>query len=268
MPPTPQAKLAQSQTGPRFTAPANPQELDKRLAELRSHYEPFLRSLPAPLPKPDRTILPTDWKFTYEDKGAPKAKTIPPAPDWYGVAFDDSKWETTTVPEWRYRTTAGDETAVDPKKLDQWPGHGSNADTICWYRTQFRAEPTPAGKRTWLCFDGVEWEAQVYLNGELLGTHRVYYEPFRFDVTGKLKEENTLAVRVIAGNSYGQPMAHWGIFPDIRAAKQRYTPDRAQSIPAICRSATTAEEDSESSAKSTSNRPDRCASRPSSFEMI
>ena len=88
----------------------------------------------------------------------------------------------------------------------------------------------PAGRRLWLCFDGVDWEAQVYLNGELLGAHRVYYEPFRFDVTGKIRETNTLAVRVIDGRSYGEPMTYWAVFPDIRAAEQRYTPERASSI--------------------------------------
>jgi hypothetical protein len=221
----------QPQAGARFTAPVNQRELDARLVELRQQYAPFLRSLPAALPKREQTMLPAEWKFTYEAKAAPKTQAVPPAPEWHGVGFDDSTWETTTVPEWRYRTTEGDDTALDPDNVDQWKGHAYNADTICWYRTPFRAEPTPAGKRSWLCFDGVEWEAQVYLNGELLGTHCVYYEPFRFDVTGKLKKENTLAVRVISGRLYGQPMAHWGIFPDIRAAKQRYTPERAQSIP-------------------------------------
>jgi hypothetical protein len=77
----------------------------------------------------------------------------------------------------------------------------------------------------------VDWEAQVYLNGELLGNHRVYYEPFRFDVTEKLQATNTLAVRVIAGRSYGEPMTYWALFPDIRAAQQRYVPDRRGSIP-------------------------------------
>lgn len=86
-------------------------------------------------------------------------------------------------------------------------------------------------QRQWLCFDGVDWEAQVYLNGELLGNHRVYYQPFCFDVTHKLKQgENTLAVRVIDGREYGEPMTYWATFPDIRAESQRYTPNRAESI--------------------------------------
>lgn len=221
----------QPKAGSRFTAPVNQQELDARLAELRQQYAPFLRSLPAALPKRERTMLPVVWKFTYEAKASPKVEGIPAAPAWHGVGFDDVKWETTTVPEWRYRTREGDDTARHPDKVDQWKNSETTADTICWYRTTFRAAPLEKGKRLWLCFDGVEWEAQVYLNGDLLGTHRVYYEPFRFDVTGKVKETNTLAVRVIAGRSYGEPMTYWGLFPDIRAAKQRYTPDRAQSIP-------------------------------------
>ena len=216
---------------PRFTAPTNQKELDRRIADLRRQYEPFLRSLPAPLQKRERVNLPKQWKFTFEAKESPKVEGIPPAPAWNTSDFDDAGWETTTVPEWRYRTREGDETACDPKIVDCWKNHQKTADTICWYRTTFSARRPPAPQRLWLCFDGVDWEAQVWLNGEPLGTHRVYYEPFRFDVTDKVKAHNTLAVRVIAGRSYGEPMTYWAVFPDIRAAKQRYVPDRSQSIP-------------------------------------
>ncbi len=215
----------------RFTAPTNSQELAARVEQLRHRYEPFLRSLPAPLPKRERTALPVEWKFTYEAKQSPKTEGVPPAPAWQGVGLDDAKWQTTTVPEWRYRTREGDDTARAPKTVDKWKNQETTADTICWYRTTFPAERPAVGRRLWLCFDGVEWEAQVWLNGELLGTHRVYYEPFRFDVTEKIKAANTLAVRVIAGRSYGQPMTYWAVFPDIRAARQRYVPDRSRSIP-------------------------------------
>jgi hypothetical protein len=211
-------------------APINQQELDVRLAELRQHYAPFLRSLPPPMPARPRTRLPAAWRFTHEAKETPKTEGIPPAPEWHGAAFDDSGWEITTVPEWRYRTREGDDAARHADQKDVWTSSETTADTIGWYRTTFNAQPAAAGRRLWLCFEGVEWEAQVWLNGEALGSHRVYYEPFRFDVTGKIKTTNTVAVRVIAGRSYGQPMTYWGLFPDIRAAQQRYVPDRAQSI--------------------------------------
>ncbi len=215
---------------PRFVAPTSEAELAARMGELRRQCEPYLRSLPPPLPARERTALPAAWQFTFEAKDKPKTEGVPPAPAWQGVGFDDSQWETTTVPEWRYRTRLSD-TALNPDQKAQWKNPPQlTADTICWYRTTFPARPPAAGQRLWLCFDGVEWEAQVFLNGELLGKHIIYYEPFRFDVTDKVRGTNTLAVRVIAGRSYGQPMTYWTVFPDIRAAEQRYVPDRAQSI--------------------------------------
>ena len=70
----------------------------------------------------------------------------------------------------------------------------------------------------------------MWLNGKPLGSHRGYYEPFRFDVTGLLKEKNTLAVRVIAGPKFGEPRAYWALFPVVPAQEQRYVRDKAQSI--------------------------------------
>lgn len=210
-------------------APTNQQQLDARVEQLQKQYAPYLRSLPKPLPPPKRTALPSEWKFTFEAKDSPKTEGLPPAPAWFGTDFDDSRWDKTTVPEWRYRMRQGD-TAIDPKDVAVCATKGTSADTICWYRTTFRASAAEHGQRRWLCFDGVDWEAQVYLNGELLGSHRTYYEPFRFNVTDKLKPDNVLAVRVIAGRSYGEPISYWSLFPDIRAAEQRYVPDRAQSI--------------------------------------
>lgn len=219
---------------PRFVAPTNERELARRVEQLRAAYAPFLRSLPEPLPAPDRVSLNGPWRFTFEVKDPPrKTNAIPPAPPWYTVDFDDSAWETTTVPEWRYRTR-GHDNAFDVDKVDKWLGYRGDRQTsqICWYRRTFTAKKPAAGKRLWLCFDGVDWEAHVYLNGRLLGKHRIYYEPFRFDVTDKIRPgSNTLAVRVVDGHEFGEPMTYWATFPDIRAKCQRYTPDRSQSIP-------------------------------------
>lgn len=217
---------------PQFTAPNNEVELKTRLKELQKEYAPYLRSLPKKTEERKKILLNGEWQFTFEVKDPPKRDTpIPPAPKWFGTDFDDSKWETTTVPEWRYRTVGHDN--LYTKKVDQAviTGDNRNTSSICWYRRTLKAGKPTAGQRLWLCFDGVQWEAQVYLNGELIGSHSVYHEAFRFDVTDKIKDgDNTLAVRVINGKVYGEPQWAWTIFPDIRAEEQRYTPNRSESI--------------------------------------
>ena len=50
----------------------------------------------------------------------------------------------------------------------------------------------------WLNFDGVNWKAEVFLNGERLGRIDGGFTRARFDVTGRLRagQTNALAVRV------------------------------------------------------------------------
>ncbi|MFV2070054.1 MAG: glycoside hydrolase family 2 protein, partial [Pirellulales bacterium] len=224
---------ASAESKPRFVTPGNERELEQRIEQLQAAYAPYLRSLPKKMDVRRRTSLNGDWKFVFEVKDPPRDIVgVPPAPKWYTADFDDSKWENTTVPEWRYRTR-GHDNAYDLKTVDQWVDYEGARTTsqICWYRRTFTTDRPAAGERLWLCFDGVDWEAQVYLNGQRLGSHRVYYEPFRFDVTDKVKAgDNRLAVRVIDGREYGEPMTYWATFPDIRAERQRYTPDRSESI--------------------------------------
>ena len=195
--------------------PANPMDVKTRLAELRREYEPYFRSLPKPLKMRAHTPLAPQWRMKYELTEA-KDGVRPEPPAWFADDFDASTWEQTTVPEWRYTGEKG--TSRVP------------VSCILWYRTQFNVEPAKPGQRTSLVFEGVEWEAQVWLNGKPLGSHKGYYEPFHFDVTGLLKDANTLAVRVIAGPKFGEPRAYWAMFPVVPAQDQRYVRDKAQSI--------------------------------------
>jgi beta-mannosidase len=218
---------------PQFVAPTDQQELDARVDALRRQYASFLKSRPSAVAKRKQTPLPEGWTFAYEAKTTLKEGESAPQPDWNTVGFIDAAWIKTTVPEWRYRTT-GSDTAMQPENKTVFNavriGASDVPSTICRYRTTFSADPATAGERSWLCFEGVDWEAQVWLNGEFLGKHCGYMEPFRFEVTGKLKPENTLAVRVLDGPAYGEPVSYASLFPMVRAAEQRYVPDRASSI--------------------------------------
>lgn len=65
-----------------------------------------------------------------------------------------------------------------------------------WYKTTFKHTPA-AGKRKFLHFSAVNYMADVYLNGELLGKHEGGFTPFQFEITKPVKEgSNTIIVRV------------------------------------------------------------------------
>lgn len=66
---------------------------------------------------------------------------------------------------------------------------------VIWYKRTFKAS-VKTGKRLFLVFMAVDWESDVYLNGEKLGHNEGGYTPFKFDITLLLKSENTLTVRV------------------------------------------------------------------------
>jgi len=86
------------------------------------------------------------------------------------------------------------------------PNYGDNQNLISdsffcadfWYRDEFVTPATLGGRRVWLNFDGINWKADVYLNGEKLGRIEGAFMRGRFDVTGKLRpgQANALAVRI------------------------------------------------------------------------
>ena len=55
----------------------------------------------------------------------------------------------------------------------------------------------PKGKRLFVHFGAVNYKAEVYLNGQKLGTHEGGFTPFQFEVTAPIKEKgNYLVVKV------------------------------------------------------------------------
>lgn len=65
-----------------------------------------------------------------------------------------------------------------------------------WYEKTFTYHKQP-GKRVFLYFGAVNYDAVVGLNGKILGEHVGGFTPFNFEVTGQLKEgENFIVVKV------------------------------------------------------------------------
>jgi beta-galactosidase/beta-glucuronidase len=67
-----------------------------------------------------------------------------------------------------------------------------------WYRRTFTCPPAEwKSSRVLLHFGAVDWEAEVFINGQKAGEHRGGYLPFTFDITGLLHDgENELVVAV------------------------------------------------------------------------
>ena len=72
-----------------------------------------------------------------------------------------------------------------------------------WYRTEFTAPADGAGKTDWLHFNGINYRANIWLNGQKVADAKDVagtYRTFEFNVTKFLKrgERNALAVEVFA----------------------------------------------------------------------
>jgi hypothetical protein len=67
-----------------------------------------------------------------------------------------------------------------------------------WYRTEFKAPPTASGRHLSLTFQGINYAATVWLNGQSLGTIKGAFIRGVFDVTRVIKpgHTNVLAVRI------------------------------------------------------------------------
>ena len=73
-----------------------------------------------------------------------------------------------------------------------------------WYRTAFEVAELAEGQQQWLNFDGINWKANVFLNGQRLGRIEGAFMRGKFNVTGLLRKgSNYLAVEVICNEHFG-----------------------------------------------------------------
>ena len=64
---------------------------------------------------------------------------------------------------------------------------------IVWYQRDFELHPQ-MGKRYFLNFGAVNYKAEVYLNGRLLGSHEGGFTPFQFEISDKIVDGNNFVV--------------------------------------------------------------------------
>jgi len=68
-------------------------------------------------------------------------------------------------------------------------------ESTVWYKKTFVYKASN-GKREFLYFGAVNYACDVYINNQFAGSHEGGFTPFQFEVTGKLKDTNSVIVRV------------------------------------------------------------------------
>jgi beta-mannosidase len=107
------------------------------------------------------------WKAVVADEALRRSY---PEPD-----FDDDAWDDLEVPgHWRSA-----------------PAFAGTDGPLLARRRFEAAAPSDPGRRSWLTFDGVFYQADVWLDGSYLGDTEGYFFPHTFEVTEQLAEGRT-----------------------------------------------------------------------------
>ena len=124
------------------------------------------------------------------------AKIGPGGADLSQGNYDAGKWYAATVPGTVLTTLVDRGVYPDPAVgLNSLSIPETLARQDYWYRTEFDTPPEAAGRQMWLTFNGVNYSAEVWVNGRMAGTMKGAFIRGRFPVT-LTAGRNAIAVRV------------------------------------------------------------------------
>lgn len=113
--------------------------------------------------------------------------------DFSDPAYDDSAWETVSVP---HTFNDGDLFSVPIED-----GGSGQKRTVSFYRNTLSVPPEHRGHRVILSFEGIRQACYLYVNGVLAGYTESGVGPFGFDVTPYLRSGEPNCVAVAADNT-------------------------------------------------------------------
>jgi exo-1,4-beta-D-glucosaminidase len=163
----------------------------------------------------EKLVLRDQWTLQSSAKVEAKGEVVST------VGFAPQGWHKVTVPTTVVAALVKDKTLPDPffaMNLREFTGVtypvGGNFSNIAmqpdspyavswWYRKQFAAPASYKGKTVWLNFKGINYRANVWLNGKQIATSNDIagaWRTYELNVTDALKPgaENVLAVQVFA----------------------------------------------------------------------
>jgi exo-1,4-beta-D-glucosaminidase len=192
---------------------------------------------------------PPEKLFLYHDWSLQTSAKVPESGEAVSTASYNTKgWIPATIPSTVVAAQFKQGLLADPfigMNLRQYPGVnypiGSNFSHLgmpadspyaasWWYRNEFDLPSEFAGKRVWLHFQGINYRANIYVNGKLVADSNAVigaWRTYEFDVTSVMRSgrnvlaleiwapvENSLAITFVDWNP-ASPDKNMGIFRDV-----------------------------------------------------
>lgn len=143
-------------------------ELREELERWKERYRPFLQNLAPPLRGSRKRIDISrfDWRIEEEEDQR----------DFNRILSGQGNWESVTIPHYG----------------------GPLGKAVTYYRTSFMQGDLPGKSQSaFICFQGADYKAHVFLNGAYVGSHEGFFAPFEFDITNCLRAgDNILVVKL------------------------------------------------------------------------
>lgn len=123
-----------------------------------------------------------DWKFLKQDDPAAAQ-----------AAYDDSKWKTVSLPH-----------SYNDDKFREWIStrNATKGEThyygLTWYRKHFTLDPSYAGRKVIIEFQGITLVAKFFINGQPAGIYESGVAPCGVDISDYVKfgSDNVLSVQI------------------------------------------------------------------------
>jgi len=152
---------------------------------------------------PQQVVLTNGWQL--QDV----AKVPQPGQQVATAGFKADGWYTATVPGTVLTSLVNDHVYPEPlygenNRPEKIPDTLSH--TSYWYRTQMTIPKSYKGHHVWLNFDGINYAAEVWVNGEQIGTIKGAFIRGIFDITSHVKPGKTATLAVLVA-----PEPHPGI---------------------------------------------------------
>lgn len=147
---------------------SNEDELQKALQDLRDLHSPYMRKLSPPIPTTrEKVQIDTfDWRVETELDREDFSSTLQGKGEWQNVSI---------------------------------PHYGEPlGKAVTYYRSEVEVSEEQLSKgAAFICFKGVDYKADVFVNGYHLGSHEGFFAPFEFDFTAVARPgRNAIVVKV------------------------------------------------------------------------